>query len=112
MSILKENPHISIKDLGSRLICESGSPSRLVETMVREKMIEKVQNIKDSRSVNLKLTPHGNHIIEQVKEQEKKLYEIIALSLDAKRLSYLNLALRDFLKDSSVEEALVKRGFI
>ncbi|TGA98699.1 MarR family transcriptional regulator [Sporolactobacillus shoreae] len=59
LRILGERKGISLKELGSLLICESGSPSRLVERLVRDGLAEKIAHEKDSRYVYEGLVSKG-----------------------------------------------------
>ncbi len=50
---------ISLGELGSRLLCETGSPSRLVDRLVGAGLVERRPSLKDKRAVVLGLTAAG-----------------------------------------------------
>ncbi len=75
LRILENWKSLSLKELGQLLICEAGSPSRLIERMTQDGLIEKVVDPKDSRFLILQLTAEGLEKVGIVRSIEKQLYE-------------------------------------
>ncbi len=77
LRVLQEFQPLSLFALGDLLICETGSPSRLVNGMVEAGLIERVPSITNRRMVILTLTEKGQERAERVREVEKKMYHTI-----------------------------------
>ncbi|MBG9587274.1 MarR family winged helix-turn-helix transcriptional regulator [Cytobacillus firmus] len=75
ISVLNEWSPISLKQLGNLLICETGSPSRLVKRLVDEELIQSVKNPNDSRYVLLELTLDGKEKAKKLQKIEQKFYQ-------------------------------------
>lgn len=110
--ILDKYEPLSLKELGSMLICESGSPSRLVNTLVERGLVERKENREDRRYVTLHLTTQGRGKVKELKRIEEKMYEVMASSFDQAKMVRLYEALADVFKDHPSAEALRKRGYI
>jgi DNA-binding MarR family transcriptional regulator len=65
---------LTLGALGGLLVCESGSPSRLVNTLVENALVEREENPADRRSVTLRLTPEGRRRAVEVSKVESQLY--------------------------------------
>lgn len=112
LRILEDWKSLSLKELGQLLICESGSPSRLIERMTQDGLIEKVVDPKDSRFVILQLTVKGTEKAGTVASIEKQLYErLLDIYSDEELESICSLLLR-FLGGHSLTDTLKKRGYV
>lgn len=82
LQILAKNEPLSLKELGNLLICESKSPSRLVQRLVENNLIYKSQSIEDNRKSVLHLTSKGRQLIPAINEKERlfNAYNINSLS--------------------------------
>ncbi|TGA96224.1 MarR family transcriptional regulator [Sporolactobacillus shoreae] len=108
---LRDRKGLSLKELGQLLICESGSPSRLVERLVRDGLVEKIAHSKDSRYVTLQLTQTGKekeHLVENI---EKQLYGQLNQAYSEEELELMCTLLGRFLKGQPITETLKKRGY-
>jgi DNA-binding MarR family transcriptional regulator len=79
LRVLQEYQPISLRDLGQLLVCEYGSPSRLVSGMVRAGLVASEPSPEDRRAVTLSLTPLGAERAAQVGAIEAGLDEQITL---------------------------------
>jgi DNA-binding MarR family transcriptional regulator len=111
ISILKSNQSISLKDLGELLICEEGSPSRLIERMVQDQLVERVKDGRDSRFVRLQLTGLGFKKYSLLIEAESELYKMLEQIYTSDELQFMNQLLSR-LFESSLSQTLSKRGLI
>jgi DNA-binding MarR family transcriptional regulator len=59
ISVLELCGSLTLAELGRRLVCETGSPSRLVDALVRAGHVDRVQSAADRRRVELTLTAAG-----------------------------------------------------
>ena len=100
---------ISLKTLGSLLVCESGSPSRLVDSMVGSKLVERREDAADRRQVVLALTAAGRQVERQVRNVEAQLYASIAEGLGAKGMETALKLLRPLVAGSISGDAIARR---
>nr|WP_237179001.1 winged helix DNA-binding protein [Paenibacillus sp. MMS18-CY102] len=112
ISILESRQPLTLKELGNLLICEAGSPSRLVDRMVADGIIEKVVHPDDSRAVLLRLTAEGQAIAKRIKEIEEDAYRYINQLLTDQEIKSVNGMLEKFIKAFPIHETLVSRGYI
>ncbi|RDW15142.1 MarR family winged helix-turn-helix transcriptional regulator [Oceanobacillus chungangensis] len=112
ISILMKYQPMSLKELGAMLICESGSPSRLVERMVKDKLVERVKEKNDSRFVRLQLTSLGIDKYKLIVKAENQMYKILEEVYTEDELQLANQVLSRFLLESPLSSNLIKRGYI
>jgi DNA-binding MarR family transcriptional regulator len=110
--VLETRQSLSLKDLGNLLVCETGSPSRLVDRMVKDGLIERMNHPEDSRFVLLQLTKEGREAAERVKIIEGEVYGLIEKMLSENEMKAINDILRRFIQDFPIHETLVMRGFL
>lgn len=112
IQVLKQWQPISLKDLGSLLVCESGSPSRLVERLVQDGMIDKVADPNDSRYVLLQLTELGMQKSELIRHFEEKIHEDLGKLFTTEELASVSNTLEKLLSHYPIAEALQKRNLM
>jgi DNA-binding MarR family transcriptional regulator len=78
MQVLDQFGELSLVELGERLVCETGSPSRLVKDMVKEGMIDRKPDPKDGRALRLSLTEQGKTLIQKVNQVEDTYNQSVA----------------------------------
>lgn len=66
LAVLAAEAPLSLQALGERLVCETGSPSRLVEGLVRAGLVARGPVAGDARQIALRLTPAGAQRAAQV----------------------------------------------
>jgi DNA-binding MarR family transcriptional regulator len=111
LRILEDWKNLSLKELGQLLICEAGSPSRLIERMTQDGLIEKVVDPKDSRFVILQLTSEGLEKARTVRSIEKHLYEYLLEIYSDDELEQMSSLLLRILKGQPLLDTIKKRGF-
>ncbi len=109
LRVLQEQQPLSLIALGDLLICETGSPSRLVNGMVEAGLIVRLPSLKNGRMVTLTLTEKGQVKAEQVRAVEEAMYERIAALLAGVSLSDINALLWRFVAGRPAGEALARR---
>ncbi|WP_308636937.1 MarR family winged helix-turn-helix transcriptional regulator [Paenibacillus silvisoli] len=110
--VLEMKQPLSLKDLGKLLICETGSPSRLVERMIRDGHVERMTHPDDSRFVLLQLTKKGQDAAEKIKSVEEQFYHHIQSMVSETELNGINPILERFLRGFPLHETLGLRGFL
>src|ERR1041385_7542608 len=60
LDVLRDQAPMTLAELGRRLVCETGSPSRLVDTLVRRGLVTRGPDPDDRRVVALALSPAGH----------------------------------------------------
>src|SRR6266581_8813282 len=77
LRVLQEHEPLSLIALGDLLVCESGSPSRLVNGLVEADLVKRVPSATNGRMVTLTLTAKGEEMATRVGAVETALYEFI-----------------------------------
>lgn len=100
---------LTLNALGRRLVCETGSPSRLVSSMVDRSLVSRHENQNDRRQVTLSLTSDGARLAKAVGEVEEQLHGWLVERLGDPKIEALNLALRSLLDGTAAGLALDER---
>jgi DNA-binding MarR family transcriptional regulator len=109
LRVLQEFQPLSLIALGELLICESGSPSRLVNGMVEAGLIERVTSTTNRRMVTLTLTEKGQERAERVREVEQMMYRTITALLEGVTLQDIQAILWRFIQGRPAGDALARR---
>ncbi|HLZ55577.1 MAG TPA: winged helix DNA-binding protein [Ktedonosporobacter sp.] len=109
LRVLQDHQPLSLVALGSLLVCESGSPSRLVNGLVEEGLVRRVQSATNGRMVTLTLTEKGEEQAQRVRAVEAELYEYITRTLEGTALSESIALLWRFVEGRPAGEALARR---
>lgn len=109
LRVLHDYAPLSLIELGERLVCETGSPSRLVNMLVEKGLVERKVSELDRRRVTLSLTNLGRQLTDQVIAIEKSFYERIAFVLEDVSLDEINKILWRFIDGRPTSKALMHR---
>lgn len=109
LRVLQSHDKLSLVALGERLICEGGSPSRLVARLVAAGLVEQKQSEEDSRKVTLTLTQAGRDAAARIDAAEAELYGAIEALLDDAPVPELLALLRRFVEGRPAGKALTRR---
>lgn len=90
LQVLDQYKSLTLIELGERLVCETGSPSRLVSSMVEKGLVQKTTSDADRRASQLRLTERAQALMPRLNEIEAQF----------------NQALFDFLDDETMDMAL------
>jgi MarR family transcriptional regulator, organic hydroperoxide resistance regulator len=74
LRVLEEYEPLALIELGSLLVCEQGSPSRLVAGMIAAGYVARAPSSDDKRKVVLTLTPRGHEATKHVHAVEAGLH--------------------------------------
>jgi MarR family transcriptional regulator, organic hydroperoxide resistance regulator len=79
-----ESP-LTVKQVGELLVCEPGSPSRLVASLVKAGLVSRGAHPDDARASELALTAEGERTAEKVRDVEELLYGVLRARLGSQR---------------------------
>lgn len=83
LRILADRGPLTLLGVGRLLICEPGSPSRLVKTLASRRLVSCRRDKTDRRSLVISLTDEGKRLATEVKRVESRLHAMIDLALPA-----------------------------
>jgi DNA-binding MarR family transcriptional regulator len=109
LSVLYEVQPLSLIELGSRLVCETGSPSRLVDGLVKAGLVERIASSTDQRKVSLTLTPAGEQLHAQVAVVEQQFSKLVSSWGEQADVEAVMRALWQFVRDLPAGRALARR---
>jgi len=109
LRVLQDHEPLSLIALGEHLVCETGSPSRLVQGLVADGLVERVPSATDKRMVTLTLTTAGREKAANVQAIEAQVYEATASLAQNPHLPEVIELLWYFVKDKPAGMALARR---
>ncbi len=110
LAVLRDEPRpLSVGEIGQRLVCEGGSPSRLVATVVDRGLVQRSPSASDGRAVDLALTAEGRAAAERVAEAEHHLYDWLSQTLTNRDVTALIRGLRKLVNGRPTGEAIARR---
>jgi DNA-binding MarR family transcriptional regulator len=110
IAVLRDAPGpLTVKEIGRRLVCEGGSPSRLMSTLAHKGLVESTAGSADRRTTHISLTPEGIDAARTVSQVERDLYAALATSLDDDELSAALPVLRTLVEQLPAGQALQRR---
>jgi DNA-binding MarR family transcriptional regulator len=108
LEVVEQHGPLTLSELGKRLICEAGSPSRLVDTLVRRGYISRERGQDDRRVVTLTPTRDGTQIMDDAVDLGG-LRDHIAARLTPREISELTTLLGKLLTGTRTGDALALR---
>ena len=108
--VLADYGPLSLVDLGVLLVCETGSPSRLVDGLVTATLLERIPALDDRRRVILSLTDSGREKEVSIRAVEATLHGLIDQSLTVSEIESVNTALHKFVSGRPAGIAVVNRS--
>src|SRR5437764_7764341 len=109
LRVLQEHQPVSLIALGELLVCESGSPSRLVNGLVEADLVKRVPSATNGRMVTLTLTAKGEEMATRVRAVQAALYGFITQALEGQSLSEGIALLWRLVKGRAAGDALARR---
>ena len=76
---------LTVRRIGELLVCEPGSPSRLVSSLVAEGYVARGPDPDDGRAAALALTPRGRRAAARVREVEARFHDELRTRLPSGR---------------------------
>jgi DNA-binding MarR family transcriptional regulator len=100
---------LTVREIGERLVCEGGSPSRLVGSVVDAGLLRRGERDGDRRAVELSLTPAGARAAGAVADAERELHAWLSASLSEREITAVVKALRKLVDGRQSGMALARR---
>jgi DNA-binding MarR family transcriptional regulator len=100
---------MSLRALGELLVCESGSPSRLVDALVGREIVERREDPVDRRQVTLELTRTGRGLDGKVRQIEDQTYAANGGQLGKAGMASALALLRPLVAGSISGDAIARR---
>lgn len=100
---------LTVREVGERLVCEGGSPSRLMATLARKGLVAASAGQEDRRTTPLSLTEKGAEAARSVKQIEQDLYAALATIVSERELGVVFPVLRRIVSDLPAGQALQRR---
>ena len=100
---------LTVREVGERLVCEGGSPSRLMATLARKGLVQAGEGQDDRRTTPLSLTGKGVEAARDVARIEKDLYAVLASVVSERELHTVLPVLRRFVDQLPAGQALKSR---
>jgi MarR family transcriptional regulator, organic hydroperoxide resistance regulator len=100
---------LTVRDIGERLVCETGSPSRLVASLVDAGLLQRGERPDDRRAVELSLTGEGAAAAKQVRHAERALHDWLANALGDRDAGAAIRALRKLVDGRPAGDAIALR---
>jgi DNA-binding MarR family transcriptional regulator len=107
--VLHDHGPLSLVDLGVLLVCETSSPSRLVDGLVAAGLADREPAPGDRRRVVLSLTGAGRACETAVRDVEAAIYGFIGDALGEDQLEVANTALRTVVQGRPAGIAVERR---
>ncbi|WP_051275000.1 MarR family winged helix-turn-helix transcriptional regulator [Cellulomonas sp. URHD0024] len=107
--VLAEFGPLSLRDLGGMIVCEAGSPSRVVDALVQRGLVARKPDPRDRRAVLLDLTARARELVPTLHEVESEMDAATADRLDPEQRVLLAAVLRSFLDGTRDGLALDRR---
>jgi DNA-binding MarR family transcriptional regulator len=108
ISVLAQHEPLTVVALGNYLICESGSPSRLVDNCVRHGWVMRTGG-EDRRTVQLRLAPAGRALVADIQEVYTAIDSMLASMVGERRLQTLTESLRLMLQGTESGTKVTQR---
>ncbi|HEY2659229.1 MAG TPA: winged helix DNA-binding protein [Caulobacteraceae bacterium] len=109
VQVLGEFAPVSLARLGELLVCESGSPSRLVAGLVKRRLVDRSISPEDGRVVELSLSEEGRAALDQIRALDEIIAGHIVGSLTGGQVGAVVGALRKLLADTAPGQAVARR---
>lgn len=100
---------LSLRNLGEMIVCEAGSPSRIVDMLVTRQLVHRRTSAADRRAVQLELTEAGSSMIPSLKDIEAGLEAHAASILTDHEQALVGAALRKYLQGTDSEGVFERR---
>ncbi|HEY1829470.1 MAG TPA: winged helix DNA-binding protein [Acidimicrobiales bacterium] len=100
---------LTVREIGQRLVCEGGSPSRLLSTLTHKGFVKSTTGSADRRTTLLSLTRVGIDAGRTVGQIEQNLYGAISITLDEDEVMAVLPVLRALVGPLPAGRALQRR---
>ncbi len=110
LRVLEDQGPMTLRELGEYLICERGSPSRLVKTLIAAQLVAVSPDETDGRAMRLTLTARGNRLTARVRAVEIEFYAALRRSLSTQCAEEISSVLGGLIAGTDGALALARRS--
>lgn len=110
LRVVADHGPLSLVELGTLLVCENGSPSRLVDGLVSAELLDRIPAAADRRRVILTLTDSGRAKEMEIRGVEKQLHSSFGLLLGEADVDAVNEVLRTLVAGRPAGDAVALRA--
>jgi DNA-binding MarR family transcriptional regulator len=108
--VLRDRGPLTLSALGGLLVCETGnSPSRLVDRLVAQGLVQRDTDPQDRRFLTLSLTPAGRELSKRIRAAEEVLHNAIDKLVTGQAVDETIATLRVLAEAFPAGEALARR---
>jgi MarR family transcriptional regulator, organic hydroperoxide resistance regulator len=100
---------LTVREIGERLVCEGGSPSRLVASVVDAGLLQRGERAGDRRAVELSLSRAGAEAAAAVADAERALHASLSAALSEREVATVVKALRKLVDGRQTGSAIAHR---
>jgi MarR family transcriptional regulator, organic hydroperoxide resistance regulator len=100
---------LTVREIGERLVCEGGSPSRLVASVVEAGLLVRAGRPGDRRAVEHTLTAAGRSAARRVSDAERRLYDELGAALGDRDVQAVVRGLRRLVDGRPAGAAIERR---
>jgi DNA-binding MarR family transcriptional regulator len=106
----------SVGEIADGLAISNAASAKLIDRLVRKKLLTREEDTKDRRVLKIKLTPRGNELLEDIQKIETGQFKIILERMSTEEIQALELGINSFLKAAlespeQVEEICLRCGW-
>ncbi|KAA9085306.1 MarR family transcriptional regulator [Microbacterium radiodurans] len=109
ITVLGEHGPLTLKGLGELLVCETGSPSRLVDSLVKRGIAHRADNPMDRREVLIQLTKEGRRLRPRIEQAEAAIHDALDEAFASDVRTEMVQRIHAFLSESNSGAALARR---
>jgi MarR family transcriptional regulator, organic hydroperoxide resistance regulator len=109
LEVLDQHAPLTLVELGRLLVCETGSPSRLVDSLVQRNLVAREPGQHDRRVVVLRLTPAGATTLADGRATMAAMESFVTERLATTERDQLARLLRKLLHDTPAGDAVAAR---
>ncbi|MGW3043941.1 MarR family winged helix-turn-helix transcriptional regulator [Kitasatospora sp. NPDC001159] len=109
LDVLAAHQPVTLAALGRLLVCEQGSPSRLVDSLVQRDLVSRIPHEQDKRAVLIQLTDAGSTLAAQLGDATARLTTEMAARLTSSEVDTLTTLLHALLDGTDAARAIRSR---
>ena len=106
----------SVGEIADGLAISNAASAKLIDRLVRKKLLTREEDTQDRRVLKIKLTPRGNELLEDIQKIEAGQLNNILYRMSAEEIQALELGINGFLKAAlespeQIEEICLRCGW-
>ncbi|MEU3983206.1 MarR family transcriptional regulator [Streptomyces sp. NPDC026672] len=109
ITVLEQYAPLTLAELGRYIVCETGSPSRLVNTLIERGLVDREDGREDRRVIHLCLSVEGRALATRIHDVDRAFDVVTAASLDNGELESLASVLRSIVAGMPAGSKVARR---